>query len=131
LGLAEQQGMTVAQIAQRMKLTDRRVERLLKQERDRRDLERYRCDEIPVEEIQRLFEKRKREDPTLNLSKLAEILEYESLINFERLLGYAPSAATTKRGKRYPAKYRTTISVEEAAAIVHVLGYAPHEVPGL
>jgi hypothetical protein len=41
--------MTAAQIAQRMDLALGRVQRLLEAERDRREIEHCRCDEVPVQ----------------------------------------------------------------------------------
>ncbi len=129
--LLEQDGLPVAQIAERMGLTVGRVTRLLERERDRRDLESYRRDTIPVQEIQRLIEERQRTDPTLTLTSLARLVGQKSRTNFERQLGYAPVAATTKNGKHYPARHNTTIDVHAAGVIVRALGIAPHEVPGL
>jgi len=129
--LIEQAGMSVGEVAERMGLTVRRVERLLERERDRRQLLAYRCDTIPVAEIQRLIEARLRQEPTLSLAELARLAGQKSRINFERQLGLAPRAATTKRGKRYPARYNTTIDVHAAGVIVRALGLAPHEIPGL
>jgi predicted nucleic acid-binding protein len=124
-------GMSVAQIAERLRVGVRRAERLIEMEHDRRDLARYRCDTVPVESIQRLVSERQEQDPSLSLGKLAALAGHKSRISFERLLGYAPTAATTKNGKHYPARLNTTIGVQPAAVIVRALGYAPHEIPGL
>lgn len=130
VGLLEE-GMSVAQIAERMSVGVRRAERLIELEHDRRDLARYRCDTVPVESIQRLVSERQEQDPTLSLGKLAGLAGHKSRISFERLLGYAPTAATTKNGKHYPARVNTTVSVQAAGPIVRALGYAPHEIQGL
>jgi hypothetical protein len=108
-----------------------KVMRLIERERDRLDLAKYRCDAVPVGEIQRLVEERKTQDPTLNHAKIARLAKYKSRIHFERVLGYAPHSATTKRSKHYPARYSTTIDVHTAGVIVRELGIAPHEVPAL
>lgn len=131
LALMEQRGLSIDEVAEKMVLTVARVTRLIERERDRRDLANYRCDAVPVSEIQRLLEERQAEDPTLTHAKVAELAQYKSRIHFERVLGYAPHSATTKRGKRYPARYSTTIDVHAAAVIVRALGIAPHEVPAL
>jgi hypothetical protein len=126
-----EQGMSLAQIAAKMTVGVPRAERLIELENDRRDLEQYRCNTVPVESIQRLVSERQEQDPSLTLGKLAGLAGHKSRISFERLLGYAPTAATTKNGKRYPARLNTTISVQAAGPIVRALGYAPHEIPGL
>jgi hypothetical protein len=131
LRLIEQQGLSLAGTAARMNLTVARVTRLIEREHDRRDLVNYRCDAVPVSEIQRLLEERQAADPTLSHAQVARQAKYRSRIHFERVLGYAPHSATTKAGKHYPARYSTTIDVHAAAVIVRALGIAPHEVPGL
>lgn len=131
LKLTEQHGLTVEQVAKKMGLPTCKVRRLIEAERDRRDLANYRRDTVPVAEIQRLIEEREAEDPTLNHAKIARLAKYRSRIHFERILGYAPHSATTKRGKHYPARYSTMIDVHTAAVIVRELGIAPHEVPAL
>jgi hypothetical protein len=123
--------MSVERIAAKMRVGVRRAERLIELEHDRRDLEQYRCDTVPVERIQRLVSERQEQDPSLTLGKLAGLAGHKSRISFERLLGYAPTAAATKNGKHYPARLNTTISVQAAGPIVRALGYAPHEIPGL
>lgn len=120
-------GCSVELIAQRMNVSVRRAERLIELEHDRRDVARYRLDTVPVERIQALIAERQRQDPTLSLGKLAGLAGHKSRINFERLLGYAPTAATTKNGKRYPARTNTAINVQAAGLIVRALGFAPHE----
>jgi len=125
------QGLSVGQAAQRMGLNVPRTQWLLDRELDRLDLERYRCDSIPVAVIQELIEERRAQDPSFSLAQLGQQAGYKSRIHFERMLGYSQHAATTKRGKHYPARYSTTIDVEKAALIVRALGIAPHEIPAL
>jgi hypothetical protein len=131
LKLTEQQGLTVEQAAAKMGLTVGKVRRLIESELDRRDLANYRCDKVPVEEIQRLVGEREAVDPTLNHAKIARLANFKSRIHFERALGYAPHSATTKRGKHYPAKYAESIDVHTAGVIVRELGIAPRDVPAL
>jgi hypothetical protein len=130
VGLLEE-GLSVAQIAAKMRVGVRRAERLIELEHDRRDLDQYRCDTVPVEAIQRLISERQEQDPTLSLGRLAGLAGHKSRISFERLLGYAPTAATTKNGKHYSARLNATVSVQAAGPIVRALGFAPHEIPGL
>jgi hypothetical protein len=131
LKLTELQGLTIEQAADKMILAPGKVRRLIDAELDRRDLARYRCDRVPVEEIQKLLEERISMDPTLTHAKIARLAKFKSRIHFERVLGYAPHSAMTKRGKHYPAKYATSIDVHTAGVIVRALGIAPHEVPAL
>jgi hypothetical protein len=124
-------GLAEGEIAKRMNLTLPRARRLIDRELDREDLTRYRHDSIPVSEIQTLIAEHLANDPTLNNAQLAKLAGHKSRIHFERVLGYAPHAATTKRGKHYPARTATTIDIETASQIVRALGIAPHEIPGL
>lgn len=119
-------GCSVELVAQRMNVSVRRAERLIELEHDRCDVTRYRLDTVP-EHIQALIAERQQQDPTLSLGKLAGLAGHKSRINFEWLLGYAPTAATTKNGKRYRPRTNTTINVQAAGLIVRALGFAPHE----
>jgi hypothetical protein len=126
-----EQGVTVAQAAVKMGLPAGKVESLIDSELDRRDLARYRCEKVPVAMIRQLVDERLKADPTLNHAQIASGAKFKSRIHFERALGYKPWSATTKRGKRYPAKYAEHIDVERAGVIVRELGIAPREVPAL
>jgi hypothetical protein len=123
--------MPVEEIAADMGISVARVERLIEQEMDRRDLAQYDCDEIPVERIQRLFEERCEQDPTFSIAELARLAKYQDRIQVSRLLGYQPTSDSTTNGKLYPGRLLATISVEHAGRIVRALGYAPTEVQDL
>jgi hypothetical protein len=125
------QGISIEQAAETMSITVTRTQWLLDREFDRIDLNRYRCDPIPVAVIQELIEERRVQDPEFSLAKLGQQAGYKSRIHFERMLGYSQHAATIKRGKHYRARYSTTIDIEKAAVIVRALGIAPHEIPDL
>lgn len=131
LALIKEHGLSVQETAASMRVTVARVRRLIEREQDRRELASYRCDAVPVGEIQRLLEQRCDEDPTLTHAKVARMAQSRSRTHFERVLGYAPHSATTKAGRHYPARYSTTIDVHAAGVIVRALGIAPHEVSGL
>ena len=131
LKLTDEEGLTVPQAARKMGLPVAKVRRLIADELDRRDLDRYRCDKVPVSEIRKLVDEHTAMDPTLNHAQIAARAKFKSRIHFERALGYAPWSATTKRGKHYPAKYAEHIDVNTAGVIVRELGIAPREVPAL
>ena len=95
-----------------------------------RDLEQYKRDRIPLAPIQALFARRQEEDPSLSKTRAAELAEYNSRVEFLRTMGFVRTASFVRKGKRYPGKYRTEISVEAAGRIVRAIGYAPREVPG-
>jgi hypothetical protein len=126
-----EQGVSVQRAARKMGLPVGKVESLIESELDRRDLSRYRCDKVPVGEIQRLVDEHTKMDPTLNHATIARLAKFKSRIHFERALGYKPWSATTKRGKHYPARYAEHIDVEMAGVIVRELGIAPREVRAL
>jgi hypothetical protein len=46
--LLEQHGLTVPEIAAKMRLSEPRVNRLLEEEEQIRDLQQYKCDSVPV-----------------------------------------------------------------------------------
>lgn len=125
--LLEAGGLTVEQVASRLGLEVPRMQRLVEEERQRRDLEQCKCDRIPVEQIQALFARRQEEDPSLTKARVAGLAEYKSRVEFLRIMGFVRTASFVRKGKRYPGKYRTEISVEAAGRIVRAIGYAPRE----
>jgi hypothetical protein len=129
--LHEQEGLSAAEIAARMKLTGARVERLLEEEAQFRDLQQYICDSVPVEVIQVLVRQRQEEDPELTQDELARVCGYESRVGLLRVLGLAATAKTVRRGKEYPPHVHTEIDVETASRIARALGFVPREIPGL
>jgi AraC-like DNA-binding protein len=131
MALREQDGLTVEQIAQQMKLNVPRVERLLDEEAQHRDLQLLICDTLPVETLQALIRRRQREDPGLTQAEIATRAGYTTTLGLQRAVGLTPSAKTIRGGKEYPPALRTQIEFTVAAKIVRALGFAPHEVPGL
>lgn len=129
--LREQDGLSVAQIAQKMRLTEPRVERLLEEEAQYRDLQRFVCDALPVETVQTLIRQRQREDPGLTNAEIARVAGYARTLSLLRAIGLEPTAKAVRRGKEYPPELRTQIDIGTASKIVRALGYAPHEIPGL
>lgn len=124
------QGLAVQEIAKSMRISVQRVQRLIEEDADIREVESLKCNTIPVKVIQELFEERKRRDG-LTISRLCELVEHPSRIDLERVMGYAPTSAATKNGRYYPGKCRTQIDVGMAGRIVRALGLAPHEVKDL
>jgi hypothetical protein len=129
--LLEQHGLTVPEIAAKMRLSEPRVNRLLEEEEQIRDLQQYKCDSVPVERLQTLLAQRQKEDPTLTQETIARLAEYKSRIALLRALGLAPTARMRRGGREYPPEYRSTIDVGPASRIVRALGFAPHEIPDL
>jgi hypothetical protein len=123
-------GQSPRQIADSLRLSVPRVERYIEEEELARDLDRHRCDHVPVQRIRDLYDQRTEEDPTLNQAKLAREAKIDRA-DLARALGLAKTAAKTKNGHRQEGAYQTTIGVDIAARIVRALGFAPHEIPGL
>jgi len=114
-----------------MNLTIPRVQRLLEEETQFRDLQRYICDTIPVEVIQALLHQRQEEVPELTKDDLARECGYKSRVALLRVLGLGPTAKHVGRGKEYPPQLHTEIDVETASRIARALGFVPREIPGL
>ena len=129
--LLEDDGLTVAQIAERMRLTIPRVERLLEEEAQHRDLQQYVCDSVPTALLRDLIRQRQLEDPALTKTAIAERAGYSSRLALLRAVGLEPTARKVRSGKVHPPTLRTTVDVAVASRIVRALGYAPHEIPGL
>jgi transposase len=129
--LHERHGLTVSEIAAKMRLSEPRVNRLLEEEAQIRDLQQYKRDSVPVEPIQILMAQRQEEDPTLTQGAIARLAEYKSRTALLRALGLAPTARLIRGGREYPPEHRRTIDVGAAGRIVRALGFAPHEIPYL
>jgi hypothetical protein len=114
-----------------MSISRERVERLLEQHADRAEVERRRLDRVPNAPIRELFERRRRQDPSLSASAVARRAGLSGATHVLRELGLAPTSATVKDGVRYPARVTSTIGVDAAARIVRALGGAPCDFEGL
>jgi hypothetical protein len=113
-----------------MGLSVGRVERLLEEEADRRLVMQFRQTHVENGPLRRLFRERRLLDPTLTLSEIARRIG-TSTIQVERWLGLQPTAPKTdQRGRTYPARVLTTISVENAGRLARAMGYAPCEIDG-
>jgi hypothetical protein len=127
--LAERDGLSTEAIAAKMRLTVPRVNRLLEEEAQIRDLEQYKCDSVPVKSIQALVATRQAEDPALTQERIARLAGYTSRIAMLRALGLAPTARAVKKDREYPPEFRESIDVGAAGRIVRAVGLAPYEVP--
>ena len=116
--------------AEQMGVKTALVERLLEDEADRAALAALRRDHVKNAPLRTLFRERQRHDPSLTVSELARRVS-SSPIQVERWLGLRQTAAKTdRRGRRYPARTLTEISVETAGRLARALGYAPCEIDG-
>lgn len=131
LRLMDADGLTAQQAASKLSLELPRMQRLIEEERQRHDLVQYKRDRIPLEAIQAAFAKRQKEDPSLSQTRAAELAKYKSRVHFLRTMGFVRAESFVHNGKRYPAKFRTEISVEAAGRIVRAIGCQPREFPDL
>jgi len=113
-----------------MRLPVARVERLLEAEADRRTLAEFRQTHIKNGLLRQRFDDRRRADPSFTVAEIARRVG-TSAIQVERWLGLRPTAPKTDgRGRTYPGRILTTISVENAGRLARAMGYAPCEVDG-
>jgi hypothetical protein len=128
--LVETAGFSLEQAAGQMGLAVGRVERLLEEEADRRVLAQLRQTHVENAPLLGLFRRRCLSDPGLTLSELARRLG-TSTIQVERWLGLRPTAPKIdRRGRVYPSRVLTSVSVDVAGRLARALGYAPCEIEG-
>lgn len=128
--LVEDRGLTVTETAEQMGLPVGRVERLLEEEADRRTIVQFRQDHVENTPLRQRFLERRRHDPALTATTIAHRIG-TSPIQVERWLGLRPTAPKTDpRGRSYPARVLTSISVENAGRLARAMGYAPCEIEG-
>ena len=130
--LFEQDGLSIIEIAQRMRLTPVRVMRLLEQSYDRRRGEEVGCLPVSTAVVRERFERWRAEDPgKRTFRELARLAGYDSSSHVQRLLGEIPASAVVKGAVVYPGRLATTISCENGGRLVRAMGHAPVEIPGL
>jgi hypothetical protein len=128
--LVEGLGLSVSDAAHRMGLPVGRVDRLLEEEADRRTVVQFRKSHVENAPLRQRFRQRQPVDPTLTVTEIARRIG-TSPIQVERWLGLAPTAPKTDhRGRIYPGRVLTTISVENAGRLARAMGYAPCELDG-
>jgi hypothetical protein len=128
--LVEERGLSVGDAAAQMGLPVARVQRLLEEEADRRAVVPFRLDQVGNAPLRQRFLERRRRDPALTSTALARDLG-TSPIQVERWLGLRRTAPKVdRRGRSYPGRLLTTISVEAAGRLARGMGYAPCELDG-
>lgn len=130
MDLLENHGLSAEQIATKMHLGLPRVARLIEEEEQVRDLQRYKLDTFPVSQLKELYDCRLEENPTLTQAGIARSAKM-ARINLRRAIGESPAATRVLNGERQPGEMLSEVSVETAARIVRALGIAPREIPGL
>lgn len=128
--LVEGAGLSVTEAAAQMRLPVGRVERLLEEEADRRNVAQFRQSHVENATLRQRFRDRQVVDPTLTVSELARRIG-TSPIQVERWLGLRPTARKTdRRGRTYPGRILITISVENAGRLARAMGCAPRDIQG-
>ncbi len=128
--LVEQEKFCISDVAAATGLPVARVERLLEEERDRRDVAAFERSRIENVAVRALFETRRQVDPCLTVAELARRVG-RSQVQVERWLGMRATAPkTTRDGRTYPARTLERISVDVAGRLVRAIGYAPCELEG-
>jgi hypothetical protein len=96
------------------------VHRLVEDERDRLELEKYRLDSIPVARARAFLERELARDPGLTRAEVAHRMGVRQA-DFDRAFGYAPA----KHGA-----LQTRVGIATASRLVRALGRAPYELEG-
>ena len=117
--LVNERGESFESAATIMNLAPERVRELVEQEDDRRELESFRCDSIPVQLTQTVITEALARDPDLTIGEIAGWLEMRQ-IDFERAFIGKPKDG---RGKQ-------RVNVSTASRLMIALGRAPNELPG-
>jgi hypothetical protein len=126
--LHDEDSLTIAEIATRTALTVERVERLLEQERDRRETERFRISHVANEQIRKLFLRRKAQDSDFSAAKLARLARLSCSSHVERELGLIATSAAVKNGVEYPRQIKSTIGVDNAERLLRGMGLHPRDI---
>ena len=117
--LVNERGESLEGAASIMNLAPRRVRQLVEEESRRRDVERFRCDSIPVQLTRAVIAETLAHDPDLTIGRIAGWLEM-SQSDFERAyLGNCRDGTAKRR-----------VNVSTASRLMIALGRAPNELPG-
>ena len=121
-------GLTIRRIAERMGLSVERVERLLEQERDRRETEGFRVSHVCNEQIRKLFLRRRAQDPDFSAAKLARLSGLSCSSHVERELGLIATSHAVKNGVKYPGRIKSTIGVDNAERLLRAMGLQARDI---
>lgn len=102
-----------------MGLEVERVRELVDEETDRRELERFRCDSIPVQLTREVIAETLERDPHLTIGEIACWLDMQQA-DFERAF----------LGKSKTGRPKQRVNVSTASRLMIGLGRAPNELPG-
>jgi len=102
-----------------MDLAARRVRELVDEESRRRDLERFRCDSIPVQLTREVIAEALARDSDLTIGRIANWLEMRQS-DFERAY----------LGKSKDGRPKRRVNVSSASRLMIALGRAPNDLPG-
>jgi hypothetical protein len=102
-----------------MELPVRVVRSFVAEERDRRDLRRYKIDSIPTTRVRAFLERELERDPELTRAEVAHWMNMRQA-DFDRQLGY-----TLAKGRR-----QRRVGVPLASRLTLALGRAPNELEG-
>lgn len=117
--LLYERGETLESAAAIMGLEPGGVRELVQEETDRRELERFRCDSIPVQRTREAVAEALARDPHLTIGEVARWLDMQQA-DFERaFLGKSKTGRPKKR-----------VNVSTASRLMIALGRAPNELPG-
>ena len=102
-----------------MNLEPRRVRELVEEEGHRQDLERFRCDSIPVQLTREVIGETLARDPELTIGRIAGWLDMRQS-DFERAY----------LGKSKDGRPKRRVNVSSASRLMIALGRAPNDLPG-
>jgi hypothetical protein len=117
--LVNERGESLEAAASNMKLPPCRVRELVEEERRHRDLERFRCDSIPVQLTRAVIEEAMARDPDVTIGRIASWLEMRQS-DFERAY----------LGKSRDGRPKRRVNVSSASRLMIAVGRAPNELPG-
>jgi hypothetical protein len=121
-----EQGAGVEAIAAELGISVARVERLIEQDADRRELEAARVSCVPNEELRKAFKRWQAIDPAHSAAELARRSGLSGSSHVERELGLMKTTDSEKNGVVYRGRVKTTISVSNAEKLLKGLGYDPN-----
>ena len=117
--LVNERGESLEDAASIMNLAPRRVQQLVEEENRRRDLERFRCDSIPVQLTRAVIAETLGRDPDLTIGRIASWLDMRQS-DFERAY----------LGKSKDGRPKRRVNVSSASQLMIALGRAPNDLPG-